>query len=263
MDKSKMYFWDVLILLMLVLVVNLIFFVMPLFASWRGSFTPARTITVSAQGMTTATPDEGDISFSVVTQGANPQSLSDNNNTKMNAVLQFVSSQEIASSDIATTGYDLEPNYSNIVEPANLPNMPVGTYVNRPPTIVGYTLTQTVQVKIRDLTKVASVLGGLAPLGVNQIGGVNFTFQDPDKFTAIARADALTKAQTEAGQMATQAGAGLGEVVSVSESANFPGPQFYSMSAGASDAMAAPVAPSIQPGTQNVTDEVTVTYAIN
>src|SRR6202167_2321428 len=137
MDKSKMYFWDVLALLVLVLIVNLIFFVMPLIANLKGSFTPARTITVTAQGMTTATPDEADISFSVVSQGANPQSLSDNNNTKMNAVLQFVSSQGIASSDIATTGYDLEPQYSSNYNYGYAPAMP-NVPANQPPTIIGY-----------------------------------------------------------------------------------------------------------------------------
>jgi uncharacterized protein YggE len=248
MDKSKMYFWDVLAILILVLVINLIFFVMPLLANWKGSFTPARTISVTAQGMTVATPDEADISFSVVTQGQNPQTLSDNNNQKMAAVMQFISSQNIASSDIATTGYDLEPNYQ-------YDRTSQRNFIN------GYTLTQTVQVKIRDLTKVASVLGGLAPLGVNQIGGVNFTFQDPNKFIGIARSDALTKASAEAGQMATQANASLGEVVTITESSYVPVPvPMYGMQAAGSVANA--VSPSIAPGTQNVTDNVTVTYAL-
>ena len=68
------------------------------------------------------------------------------------------------------------------------------------------------------------MLGGLAPLGVNQIGGVNFTFQNPDKFTAIARGNALTNAATEASELAGQAGASLGEVVTVTESSNVPYP---------------------------------------
>jgi uncharacterized protein YggE len=249
MDKSKMYFWDVLAILIFVLVINLVFFVMPLLANWKGSFTPARTITVTAQGMTVATPDEADITFSVVTQGQNPQTLSDNNNQKIGAVMQFISSQNIASSDIATTGYDLEPNYQ-------YDRTSQRNFIN------GYTLTQTVQVKIRDLANVASVLGGLAPLGVNQIGGVNFTFQDPNKFIGIARGDALTKASAEAGQMAAQANASLGEVVTITESSYVPVPvPMFSMSA-TSAGMANAATPSIAPGTQNVTDNVTVTYAL-
>jgi hypothetical protein len=262
MERSKKYFWVFLDILLLAGIINVLFFVMPLLSGWKNSFAPARTITVSAQGMTVATPDEADLSFSVVSQGSDPQTLSNDNNSKMSAVLQFVSSQGIASSDIATTGYDLEPNYGNTVTPTNLPYIP-GEVITRPSSIVGYTLTQTVQVKVRDLTKVAAVLGGLAPLGVNQVGGVSFTFQDPNKFIGIARGQALTNAATQAAQMAAQAGASLGEVVSVSESSNLPYyPQAYAMSAGSGGA-AAPVAPTIAPGTQNVTDNVNVTYALN
>jgi len=245
-----MYLWDVVALFLLVVIIFVVFYGIPLVSNWGSSFAPARTITVSAQGMTVATPDEADISFSVVTQGQNPQTLSDNNNTKMAAVMQFVSSQGIASSDIATTGYDLEPNYQ----------WDKNTNRNY---ITGYTLTQTVQVKIRDLTNVAGVLGGLAPLGVNEIGGVNFTFQNPNKFTAVARGDALTNAASEASQMAAQAGASLGQVVTVTESSNVPMPgPVYAAQGFAMTSGAAPVAPSIQPGTQNVTDEVTVTYQL-
>jgi uncharacterized protein YggE len=249
MDRAKQNFLNILSFVGIVFIIFLVV-LMSAISGWKSSFAPARTITVSAQGMTTATPDEAEINFSVVTQGANPQTLSDNNNSKMGAVMQFVSSQGIASSDIATTGYDLEPNYQ----------WDKNTNRNF---ITGYTLTQTVQVKIRDLTKVASVLGGLAPLGVNEIGGVNFTFQDPNKFVAVARGDALTKAADQAGQMAAQAGASLGEVVNINESSYIPGPQpVYAMSAGAGNSLGVPVAPSISPGTQDVTDSVTVTYEL-
>jgi uncharacterized protein YggE len=251
MEQTLKSLWIVLTVFIAALVLFLVAFGIPAALSWKGSFVPARTITVSTEGMTTATPDEADINFSVLTQGTDPQTLSNNNNMKMSAVLQFVSSQGIASSDIATTGYDLEPNYQ----------WDKNTNRNF---ITGYTLTQTVQVKIRDLTKVAAVLGGLAPLGVNQIGGVNFTFQDPNKFVAIARGDALAKAADQAGQMAGQAGASLGEVVNINESHYIPGPQpVYGMSsAGMGVAMNQAAAPSIQPGTQDVTDTVTVTYEL-
>jgi uncharacterized protein YggE len=226
-----------------------LFFVMPLISRLTASFTPARTISISAQGMTTATPDMAEISFSVVSQGDNPSTLSDNNNSKMSAVLQFVSSQAIASSDIATTDYDLEPNYQ----------YDKNTQRNF---ITGYTLTQTVEVKIRDLSKVASVLGGLAPLGVNQIGGVDFTFQDPNKFINIARADALTKAQEQASELAAQSGASLGEVVTVNDSPYVPGPRVIYNAASGGAAMSVPAAPTIEPGTQDVTDQVNVTYEL-
>lgn len=251
MNNAKLWFWVLLDLLVGAAVINLLFFVMPLLGNLRASFTPARTLTVTAQGMTIATPDLAEISFSVVTQGTNPANLSNNNNAKMNAVMQFVSSQNIASSDIATTGYDLEPNYQFDVPSQR-------NYIS------GYTLTQTVQVKIHDLTNVANVLAGLAPLGVNQIGGVDFTFNDPNEPLNIARANALTMAQTEAAEMSSEAGARLGPVVNVSENGNVPGPlpAYAEMSAGAGGMAISPTTPTIAPGTQNVTDNVTVTYEL-
>lgn len=118
--------------------------------------------------------------------------------------------------------------------------------------------------KIHDLTNVATVLGGLAPLGVNQIGGVDFTFNDPNEFVAVARADAMNQAETKAEQMAAAAGASLGEVVNVSENSIVPQPfPVYAMAAGVgANVASAPVAPNIQPGSQDVTDNVTITYAL-
>jgi uncharacterized protein YggE len=188
----------------------------------------------------------------VVSQGQDPKTLATDNTKKMNAVLQFVSSQNIATSDIATTGYDLEPTY---------------TYNNKTQdnTITGYTLTQTVTVKIHDLTNVATVLSGLTPLGVNEIGGVDFTFNNTDTFVALARADAMNKVKVKAVQMANQAGASLGEVVSVAENSYVPSPVTVYKTASPVAAMgisSADSTPTIETGTQDVTDNVTITYAL-
>ena len=223
--------------------------VWPMLSRMSGSYAPAHTIMVSAQGKTTATPDLAEVSFSVVTQGKSPADLSNTNNDKMTAVMKFVKSQGIADEDAKTTAYDLQPNYQ----------YDRNTQRNY---IVGYTLTQTVEVKIHDLTKVASVLAGLAPLGVNQIGGVNFTFNDPDGITAIARADALAKAKAKAAEMAAEAGMSLGSVVNLSESNYFPMAKVYGMGGYAAAESVAPSLPPISAGTQDITDTVNVTYEL-
>jgi uncharacterized protein len=252
MDGAKKYFWILLDVFIAVAVVAVVFFGLPFLARLTNGFYPARTITVSADGKTTASPDLAELSFSVVSQGKDPQTLSTDNNDKMSAVLQFVESQGITEKDITTTNYDLSPNYQ----------YDKNTQRNF---IVGYTLTQTLEVKVRDLSKVASVLGGLTPLGVNQIGSVSFTFDDPEKFLAAARADAFTKAEAKAAQMAAAAGVSLGRVVNVAENNYVPGPRPLYVSAnsamGAGGAEVAS-APSIQPGTQDVTDTVNITYEL-
>jgi uncharacterized protein YggE len=252
MNESKFWFWVLLDALLAVLIIAIMGVGLPAVVQWASSVPPARTITVTAQGMTTATPDLAELTFSVVSQGQDPQALETNNTNKMNAVLQFVASQNIATSDIATTGYDLEPTY---------------TYNNNTQnnSITGYSLTQTVTLKIHDLANVATVLSGLTPLGVNEIGGVDFTFNDPDAFVALARVDAMNKAEAKAVQMAEQAGASLGEVVNVAENSYVPSPfPIYNTAVPmvAMGASSAASTPNIQPGSQDVTDNVTITYAL-
>lgn len=252
MNESKFWFWVLLDALLVSLVIGIMGVGLPAVSQWAASVPPARLVTVTAEGKTTATPDLAEVSFSVLSQGKDPQTLATSNTDKMNAVLQFVSSQGIATSDIATTGYNLQPsyNYDNTMQSNQ---------------ITGYTLTQTVTLKIHDLTKVATVLSGLTPLGINQIGGVNFTFNDTNTFLAVARADAMNKARIKAQEMASEAGASLGAVVNVSENGIVPMIyKSYNMAAssGLGGAPMAVSTPNIQPGSQDITDDVTITYAL-
>lgn len=228
---------------------------------WGSSLAPARELTVSAQGKTTATPDLAEVSFSVISQGKDPNALNVDNNQTMSAVIGFVESLSIASSDIATVNYDLSPNYSS--RAVNIPLIPGVVPSPSSETIVGYTLTQTVEVKIHDFTNIAKLLGGLPPLGINQISGVTFTFDNPDNVLAIARADAMTNARAKAAEMAGEAGVSLGEVVNVQEYGNIP---VYPMTNVTAAPMAAGISnistPTIEPGTQDVTDQVTVVYEL-
>ncbi len=238
-------------------------------ANWGGSLAPARELTVSAQGKTTATPDLAEVSFSVISQGQNPDALTNDNNQKMTAAIDFVKSLNVASSDIATTDYSIQPNYQTetVTSPLGVSTVtsavvPVPTRVISSSTIVGYTMTQTVQVKVRDFSNIAKLLGGLTGLGINQVSGVTFTFDNPDKFLAIARADAMTKAEAKAAEMASEAGVSLGRVVSVQEYGNVPifSPISYRMTSLGAGAAAS--TPTIEPGTQDITDQVSLVYEL-
>ena len=251
-DKPKFYFWVILDLLLAALFVNVVLFVMPAIKKFSDSFYPTRTLSVSAEGRATISPDLAEASFSVLSRGINPDQLADANNQKMTAVLDFVKSQGIDPKDIKTTGYSLAPDYR--YDPKTERNF-----------ITGYTLTQTVQVKIRDLAKVAKIIGGLTPLGVNQIGGINFTVDDPEKVLSDARADAFARAQAKAKAMAEANGLRLGKIVSVGEyGAPIP---YYSLSADKFGRGGAPMAaevalPTIEPGTQDIRVNVSLTYTL-
>ncbi len=247
-DQLKKGFWSLLDLFLLVAVVGLVFSVFPAVQQYRDSLSSASVLSVSAEGKTTVSPDLAEVSFSVVSRGFNPQDLADLNNRKMSAVIANIKSQGVGDKDVKTTGYDLSPDYR--YDPTTQRDF-----------ITGYTLTQTIFVKIRDLTKVATVLGGVTPLGVNQIGGIIFTVDNPDAALVAARADAIDKAKKKASQIATVSGARLGRLLNVSEYQQ-PRP-YYDKSAVLGMGGGAPVAaPTIEPGIQEVTVSASLTYEL-
>lgn len=249
-SQGKNLFWILLDVLIVVLIINVLLFVMPTIGKFGDSLTSARMISVAAEGKTTVSPDIAETSFSVVSRGKNPEILTADNNRKVDSAIQFLKSQGIDSKDIKTTGYNLSPDYQYDKDS------------NRT-SIIGYTLTQTVSVKIRDLKKVASVIGGLAPLGVNQISGISFTVDNDEKYLETARTDAFTKARVKAETMAKENGASLGRLLNISEYQS-PIPYPYYSALGKGIAEAVPIAaPTIEPGTQEIRVTVSLTYALN
>lgn len=250
-EQSKAYFWPILDIL---LVVGVLFLLVAGKAVWKQSAAlyPARTINVSAEGKTTVAPDLATLSFSVVSQGKDPVQLQEDNNTKINNALDFVKAQGIDAKDIKTSNYNLSPNYH-------------WDEKTRVSSIDGYTLNQSVVIKVRDLSKVAVLLGGLPSKGINQIGGVDFSIDDQDKFLNEARQEAFTKARAKAEAMAKYSGARIGRVVTFSESGGgYPYPMYYAKEAsiGMGGAPDMPPAPRIEPGSQDVTVNVNVVYEI-
>ncbi|MDP2598252.1 MAG: SIMPL domain-containing protein [Candidatus Liptonbacteria bacterium] len=250
MTNTKTWFWVLLDVLIGLVALNIIFFVMPMLWHLGNSFSPVRTITVYAEGKATVTPDLAESSFSVVSQGKNPQDLADSNNQKISAVIQFLKSEGVSDGDIRTTNYNLSPDYrydKNIQR----------NY------IVGYTLTQTVSVKMRDFKKVPEIIGGLTPLGVNQIGGINFSVESNERFLSVARANAFGEARAKAESMAAGARVRLGRVLNVSESqSSSPIPYYGYGAAMKSEAVPSVAIPTIEPGSQEIKDTVTITYEL-
>lgn len=248
--KLKGWFWLLLDIALACFIIGFVFVALPTMKRFGSSFITGRTITVAAEGKTLAAPDIAELSFSVISQGKNPDELVDNNNQKMNAVNKFVKGEGILDKDMKTTSYSLSPNYQ--YNPTTQRNF-----------ITGYTLTQTLTIKVRELAKVAKIIAGLTPLGVNQIGGVNFMVEDQERVLAEARKDAFAKAQAKAEEMARESGVDLGKVVSVAEYQSGPIP-YYAM---ASEAMGkggapAPAVPSIEPGTTEVKLNVQLVYEL-
>ncbi len=208
------------------------------------------TVTVQGEGKVIFIPDLAGASFSVVSEGLTPKQVQDANTNKINAVIDFLKSQGVDSQDIQTSGYFLNPKYF-------YPDRSGGT-----PFISGYTLTQTITVKIRDIDKVGEVISGVVEQGVNQTGLLNFTVDDErlEELRQEARVKAITQAKEKAENMSKAIGVRLQRIVGFSESFfGVPRPIFET--AIGKGGGGAPI-PSIEPGSEEIAVSVSITYQI-
>lgn len=237
------------------------------YASFYGaSIEPSsfRSFAVSGEGTSVAVPDIAQTSFSVVTEGnTDLGALQKKNIEKMNSVIDFIKSKGVDAKDIRTQTYQIEPRYQYFNCNPSISGL--GTITPCPPAeIVGYTIRQSVSVKIRDFSTIGNILSGAVEKGANSVSGPSFTLDDPDSAQQAAREEAITKAQEKAAQIAKVGGFSVGRLLSIDEGFGGPIYPFYERAVGiSSDALELKSpAPSIEPGSEEVTVTVTLRYEI-
>ncbi|MFH1178394.1 MAG: SIMPL domain-containing protein [bacterium] len=216
------------------------------------------TITVQGDGQATLPPDVARISFTVDNIKATVSDAQSATTKQANAALDFIKEQGIAEKDIKTLSYNISPQYSypNPCQPGMFCPAYSGT-----PKITGYQVSETIQITMRDLTKVGDMLSGLGKLEVQNVNGPSFALDDSTAGYDAARADAITKAKTQASLLAKQLGVRLGKIVNFSESSGNYGYSMmaYGLGGGASEKA---VTPSVPVGENTYSASVSITYEI-
>jgi uncharacterized protein len=223
----------------------------------RSSSPATDTITVQASGQSAVAPDVARISFTVENSAATVADAQEKTTTQSNAAIEFVKSQGIPEKDIKTLYYNISPQYS-YPQPCSGTICPA--YVGSPK-ITGYQVSQSVQVTMRDLSKVGDMLSGLGGQGVQNLSGPSFALDDSTAGYNAARADAIEKAKQQARTLADQLGVRLGKIVNFSESSGgYPYPMVEYGRGGAMDAKS--VAPTVPTGENTYSAQVSITYEI-
>lgn len=216
----------------------------------------SNTITVSGTGKGLATPNIANVYFSITESAGTVAAAQTVATKKGNAALDYLKKQGIDEKDIQASGYNSYPKYENTA-------CPPGVYCPMPNSqkIIGYEVSESITVKIRDTEKVGGILQGLGSLNVTNISGPNFAIDDKTVVQADARGKAIADARQKAEVLASQLGVHLGKVVSFSE--NGGGPIMYATMGKAGGMMdSATPAPQLPAG-QNETDvSVSITYEI-
>ena len=218
----------------------------------------AVTISVNGEGKVEAKPDIGQFSFSVMAEATSAADAQQQSATNINAIMAYLKSAGIAETDIKTQDYNLSPKYAY-----DRTVCPVGTYCPpSDPKVVGYTVSQTIVVKVRKLDQAGDLITGVGQKGATNISDLSFTIDDPTTLQAEARTKAIADAQQKAAALAGQLGMQLGKLTSFSAANGpTPGPIMY---AAKSDAMGsgAAVSPSMPTGQSEITSDVTMTYQL-
>jgi uncharacterized protein YggE len=202
-------------------------------------------VTVNGTGKVTYVPDIGYVNVGVSSDGKTAAEAWEKNRAIVQKLFDALKAMGLEPKDYKTSGLNLTPRY---VHPKN-----------QEPQLVGYTASYDLTVTVRKLNELGKVLDTLVENGANRRMNISLGCADPEKWLDQARLKAVADARKKAQLYVTGAGAALGQVVSISDGQNYAWRSLqYEHVAKAGDA---PL--PIAAGEQEMTVNVTITYAIN
>lgn len=207
-------------------------------------------VTVYGQGKFYIKPDIAYITFGYENLDKDPKKAQDDNTTAMEKVIKAVKAAGISDSDIQTSQYSVYPEYD---------------YYTSNKIFKGFRVTNTIQVKVKEVDKAGSLIKTAYDAGANLFNGIIFDVIDRQKAYIEAMNDAMGKAKEKAVELAAQSGRTLTGVINVVESSSDSSP-YYSQSNyvfAAADSIGQSGGDSISSGQLEITAIVNVTYGLN
>lgn len=199
------------------------------------------TVTVLGDGRVVVQPDVATVSFGVEATGQTFEAAQADASTRMQAVIDALINQGVPREEITTTRLSASPIY----DPRDHT------------TIQGYRANNSVQAKIRDLDRVGSIVDAVTAAGANRVDGVSFAVEQLEAPKGQARALAVQNARAKADQLAGLTGMRVTGVKAIEEADATSTPVRPQPMTARSEAAAAP---PVEPGTQEVRTQVSITY---
>lgn len=219
----------------------------------KANVLPKYSLNISAVGRVYAKPDLALIIFSVTTEAKTTSEALNESREKMNAIIGLIKSHSVQEKDLKTVGFNIYPRYeyydNNTVSP------------QRTRVLVGYNVSQSLQVKIRNFEKIGEIIDGAIKSGANEVGNLQFIVDNTEELEKQAREDAILKAKAKAEELASQLGITLGRIINFSESNQGSMPPRYNLAAGGTDAPSRG-ATQVEEGENKIEVAVTITYEI-
>ncbi len=207
------------------------------------------TVRATGEAIITVMPDLAHVDIGVVSEAPTAAAAAAQNAKQLTTVLAELKRTAGAGAEIETLNYWVNPKYRE--------------GERRAPVIIGYTVSNTVRVSLRDLSKVSAVIDAGTQSGANTVQGVQFTLRDQNAARARALQPAANTARANAEAIAGALGLKVVRVVSAEEGepARFEPMRDHAVMSMAQERSGAPPTP-IEPRGIQVRATVTVTLEV-
>lgn len=227
-----------------------------------GGVPPSNVITVSGEGEIFAVPDTAEFTFTILEEAKTSAEVQKSATDKANEAIKALTEKGIEEKDIKTIGYNLYPKYEWTTDYSCV-RYPCDKNQKQ----VGFELSQSITVKVRDIDKAGELLELVTGKGVSSVSGLTFTVADEDSIQAEVRKIAIDDAKAKADKLASDLGVALVRIVGFSEGGEYMPKMMYAMDSVNESSMAyglggADVSATLPAGENRMVSNVSITYEI-
>lgn len=207
----------------------------------HGSSEPStRTVTVEGTATARVVPDTALFTFGFDSEGSTAKGALGENAAHMRRVISALLRVGVAREDLQTQNVSVYPRQNDNGD------------------VVGYSANGSVVATVRRLARAGAVVDAAVAAGANQTSGPQFDRSSRSELKQNALREAFADARAKAEALAGEAGASLGDVRRIEESAQAPEPYPIGVYGDAVRLAKTP----IEPGTQQARATVTVTFSL-
>lgn len=206
-------------------------------------------VTVVGKGEISVKPDIVYLSIGSESTAETAREAQRSNAQKIQKITtQLKGTWKIDEKDIKTEQFYVQPNYTYSDEDGRK--------------LKSYTAYHTLEVTLRDLTKVGDVLDSAADTGANLIGNARFSVADRDAFEAQVIDKAIANAELKARAIASSTKRQLGAILNVAEGAAASDIITFGLADGAVTSKAESANTSLEPGEIKISTQLHVQYEL-
>ena len=168
-------------------------------------------VVVIGESNVSAAPDYAQIEAGVTVSASTVKEAADSNSKVMTAITAELLKAGVEPNDFQTSRFSIQPVYA-----------PQETRSG--PKLVGYSVSNQLNIKVRQISKLGEILDSLATAGATNIGSIAFLVSNPSKVLDQAREAAIADAQRKAAVYAHTSGLQLGQIQWITEDSGFAQP---------------------------------------